>query len=89
METFRTRVSDRHDGCAGRTVVVMKVHRKCPLEDTYKKLETLRTRVSDNHDGCAGQTVVDVRQRTLRKSWRPLALGSLTAMKVVQDGPSC
>ena len=49
---------------------------------------TLRTRVSDNPDGCAGRTVVDVRQTTLRMSWRSLEIRSLTTITIVQDGPS-
>ena len=51
METLRRKVSDRHDGCAGRTIEGMKVRRRCLSYDTWKKKETLKTVVSDNHDG--------------------------------------
>ena len=34
MDTFWTRVSDNHDGCAGQTVGIMTVCLRCPLEDT-------------------------------------------------------
>jgi len=34
METLRRGVSDRHDGCTGRTVEGTTVRRRCPLVDT-------------------------------------------------------
>ena len=57
-KTIRTRVSYKHYGCAGWSIVGTTVCLMCPLVDTYVKLETLKKRVSDNNDGCAGQTVV-------------------------------
>ena len=88
METLRREVSNRHDGCEGRTIEATKVHSICLLVDTKKKIETLRTRVCDNNDDFVGQTVVDVRQRTLRKSWRSLGLGSVTTITVMKVGSS-
>ena len=36
----------------------------------------------------AGQSVVGVRQRKLKKIWRPLGEGSLTIITIMQDGLS-
>ena len=36
IETLRRRVSDRHDGYAGRNVEGMMIRRRCPSEDTWK-----------------------------------------------------
>ena len=36
METLRRGVSDRHDGCTGRTVEGTTVHRRCPLVELRK-----------------------------------------------------
>ena len=65
METQKRRVSDRHDGYAGRTVESMIVHHRCPLEDPYKMWETFRNRVSDNQHGCAGRTVESMTVRRM------------------------
>ena len=52
--------------CAGWTVTGTTVRRRCPSEDTWKKLETLKNRVSDNQNGCAGRTVAGI---TVRRMW--------------------
>ena len=44
--------------CAGWTITGTMVRRRCPSEDTLKKIETLRRGVSDRHNGHAGRTVV-------------------------------
>ena len=49
--------------CAGRSVTGTTVHRRCPSEDTWKKMETLRRGVSDCHNGHAGRTVVGMTVR--------------------------
>ena len=40
METFRRRVSNRHNGYAGQTIEGMTVRRMFQLEDTYRKLDS-------------------------------------------------
>ena len=49
--------------CEGWTVEGMIVRRRCPSEDTWKKMETLRNRVSDNQNGYAGRTVEGMTDR--------------------------
>ena len=79
METLRKWVSDRHDGCAGRTVDGMTVRRRCPSEGTWKKIWrplgegtlTVTTVVQDGPSRVC-RLVVDVRQRTLKKSMETL-----------------
>ena len=83
METLRRGVSNRDDDYVGRTVEGMTVHRRCLLE-------TLRNRVSDRHDGTCrtnhrgndGPSHMSV-EGHLRKSERPLGIGSLTTRTVV------
>ena len=59
--------------CAGQTVTGTTVRRRCPSEDTWKKMETLRRGVSDRYNSHVGRTFTGtaVRQRTLEKKWRP------------------
>ena len=87
METHRRRVSDRHDGHAGRTVVGMTVRHMCPLEDTLKKWETLRNKVSNNQNGCAGWTFIGTtvpRMCPLVDTWRKLVSGVLGLLERTQ-----
>ena len=58
LDTLRRWVSDRHDGCAVRTVEGITLYRRCPSEDTYKNLETLGKRVTDNQNDCTGRNVM-------------------------------
>ena len=82
METLRRGVSDRHDGCARRTVEGMSVRHRCSSEDTWKKIwrplgegSLTIEEVMQDEPSQVRRSVVGVRQRTLEKNMETLRRG--------------
>ena len=79
--------------CAGWTIIGTTVRRRCPSEDTWKKIwrplrEGSLTIEMVMLDGPSQvqRSVVGVRQGTLERNMETLGKGSLTVMMVMQDG---
>ena len=81
--------------CVGRTITGKMVRRRCPSEDTWKKIcrplgegSLIIKTVMQDGPSQVRRSIVGVHQRTLERNIETLEDGSLTVITVMQDGTS-